>query len=160
MNRREYAVVLVALAAAGVLAWWVFGLTWSTVTTPADGMLPEQQVEYTGRLLYPYAGFIGIVALAAVAGILATKRYGRIVIGVLLAILAGSACAQIVTDSGVGGVAAIAEVALAVIAVLGVVTVIRGSRWPMMGNRYERTQRANSDESAWDVLDRGDDPTL
>lgn len=159
-NGREYAVVLLALALAGAVAWWLFGLTWTTIVIPADGVLPAKEVEYTGRLLYPYAGFIGVVALAAVAGILATKKYGRIIIGGLLAVFAGSACVQILTDSGGAGIALAATATLALIAIIGVLVIIRGSRWPMMGTKYDRAKTKKTDESAWDVLDRGDDPTL
>lgn len=156
---REYLIVLLVLALAGVAAWWIFGLTWEVQVTPSDGMAPAKELGLTGRFLYPYAGFIGVVALAAVAGILATKKYGRIIIGVLLALLAGSAVVQIVTDFGVRGVAIGAEVALTVITGCAVVTVIRGSAWPMLGSKYERTKPKES-ESAWDQLDRGEDPTL
>lgn len=160
MNRkREYVVVLVVLAAAGVVAWWAFGHTWRVETIPSDGLSPAKDVEYTGRLLYPYAGFIGVVALAAVAGVLATKRYGRIIIGVLLAILAGSATIQLVTDSGLTGWAVVAEFALAVIAVAGVVIAVRGGGWPMFGSKYERA-KPKEDASAWELLDRGEDPTV
>ena len=157
--RREYAIVLALLALAGIVAWWVFGHTWNVETIPSDGLAPAKDVEYTGRVLYPYAGFIGVVALAAVAGILATKKYGRIVIGVLLAVLAGSAVIQLITDSGLSGWAIVAEVSFVVIGVLGLVTAIRGSSWPMFGGRYERV-RPREQESAWEVLDRGEDPTL
>ncbi|NIS33794.1 MAG: Trp biosynthesis-associated membrane protein, partial [Actinobacteria bacterium] len=48
----------------------------------------------------------------------------------------------------------------------------RGSRWPSMGRKYERSVRTGANgadaagntggsgaRSAWDALDRGDDPT-
>lgn len=159
IRKREYVVVLFALAIAGIVAWWAFGHTWRIESIPGDGLTPAKEVEYTGRLLYPYAGFIGVVALAAVAGILATKKYGRIVIGVLLAILAGSAVVQLVTDSGFIGWAIVAELALAVIAIAGVLTVLRGGSWPMFGGKYERT-KPKEQESAWELLDRGEDPTV
>ena len=157
-RKREYATVLLVLAIAGGIAWWAFGRTWRIETIPSDGLTAAKDIEYTGRLLYPYASFIGIVALASVAGILATRKYGRIIIGVLLAILAGSAAVQLITDSGPTGWALIAEIALIVITIAGAATVVRGGSWPMFGSKYERTKPKEA-ESAWDVLDRGEDPT-
>jgi hypothetical protein len=45
------------------------------------------------------------------------------------------------------------------VAAAGVFTVVRGSRWPGMGSRYERRGTPREDVPLWDALDRGDDPT-
>ena len=52
----------------------------------------------------------------------------------------------------------------ALVALGGLLALLHGSRWPVMGRRYDRDRTATGgpdgrSESAWDLLDRGVDPT-
>lgn len=92
---------------------------------------------------------LGWLALAAVAGVVATRTWGRRVVGVAVTV----AGALAVT---VGGLQPIALAAVTC-TLTGVLTAVFGPRWPTMGGRYER---APSTRSAWQALDAGEDPTL
>lgn len=123
--------------------------------------------QYALALAMLTAGLICIVVglglpwlvVAIVLGVVATRGRGRMVVGVLLAILGVAA----VVGSLVGGMSA-GAVAGAVGGILVISgagwTVMRGDRWPSMGARYERQQRsAGTRRSAWEELDQGIDPT-
>jgi uncharacterized membrane protein (TIGR02234 family) len=128
------------------------------------------------------------VGLAAVVAIHASGRIGRALIGTLLAV-AGlavtawalwraldltSAAEQVaatgeavpVVTSTVPAAAIGTALAGGLICAAGIAVVMRGSRWPELGRRYERPATrtlaaggAPSPRDAWDALDRGDDPT-
>ncbi len=124
----------------------------------------------------------GWVSLAAVAGIVATRSWGRSVvaaIGLLAGIVgAGAAVAYALSpgsfvDSAIGlelGVDtsvvshAVAGWAVAVLGGAAVIvasgwTLARGRQWPTLGSRYERRSRSTRAVSAWDAQDLGQDPT-
>jgi hypothetical protein len=102
---------------------------------------------------------LGLVALAAVLGLFAFRGRVRVVvgalvaadgIGVVVACIAGVASAWRLV-AGLGGLAIFAA---------GIVIETRGRAWPSMSNRYEREARAAANPTnAWDVIDRGGDPT-
>ncbi len=170
---------LLLLAGGGVLLLVAYGLTWATADVPlidgaADTMRTQQ---FSGRDLVPAAAMSGWIALAAVAGIVATRSWGRRIVG-LLALVAGLVGAtagiafavapgRFVDGAGVSG-QALVQVGLgwllAVIAGLAVagaaaLTVLRGRQWPAMGVRYERRPATARVTSDWDALDLGQDPT-
>jgi uncharacterized membrane protein (TIGR02234 family) len=185
--RRELVVALSVLVVGGVLCLVFAGRMWGEAVVD-DGLSTSTEL-VTGRDLLPLAPAVGILGLAAVVAIPATRRTGRRIVGVVLA-LAGLATAVAtfrlaldlhaeVTDwverSIAGGSVseATANTGLAVltgagallITAVGVAVAIRGPQWPGMGRRYEReprpaeTSRPESSRETWDALDRGDDPT-
>lgn len=97
------------------------------------------------------AGFVGLgwLALAAIPGIVATRTWGRRIIG--SALIVASVLALLI-----GGWVPVTAAALGCL-LTGVVTVVLGPTWPTMGSRYERVR---SERSAWQTLDAGEDPTL
>ena len=80
----------------------------------------------------------GVVALAGVVAIAATRGWARALIGAVLA---------------AAGVASLPRGAL--LALAGAFVAVRGPRWPALGARYEVV----TEHDAWDALDRGEDPT-
>jgi uncharacterized membrane protein (TIGR02234 family) len=125
-------------------------------------------LDLTGRDLEPLVAALGLVGLAGVVGLLATRRWGRLAVGAVLA-AAGLAVAvtsvprvavpgaaevrDVLVDSGkAGGVApgaavtATAVPAWPLLAALGglllaaggVAVVLRGRHWPTMSTRYEK----------------------
>ena len=183
-TRRTYATALLVLAAGSLVLLWSYGLTWSTAEVPLlAGAADTTRIrELTGRDLFPGAAMAGWVSLAAVAGIVATRSWGRTfvaAIGALAGLVgAGTAVAFAVSpgsfvdaavglDLGVDMSVASAAVAGWVVAVLGGLavvlasswTLVRGRRWPTLGSRYERRSRSTRAVSAWDAQDMGQDPT-
>ena len=176
-SRRAYGMALALLAVGGVIIVLGYGMTWATATV---GVLPgsteaTRELSVSGRDLYPGAAITGWVALAGVAGILATRSAGRTIVAALM-VLAGALAAGVAVwfavdmdravTSGVadvvrasGTVAWLLPVAGGLLVVgAGIATVRRGRHWPAMGARYERTG-ARTRRSDWDVQDAGQDPT-
>lgn len=182
--RRPYATALLVLSVGSLLLLWSYGLTWSTADVPLlAGAADTTRIrDLTGRDLFPGAAMAGWVSLAAVAGIVATRSWGRsavAAIGLLAGVVgAGAAVAFVLSpgsfvDAAVGlelGVEAsvtsstVAGWVPAVLAGAAVViasgwTLARGRQWPTLGSRYERRSRATRAVSAWDAQDMGQDPT-
>lgn len=192
--RREYRAALVLVALGAGLALLGFGRTWATAVTGQEG-LPRVVVTVSGTDLVPFGAAVPLVALAGVAGLVATRGPGRRAVGVLLllsggagALLAARAGVSLHDASGAGGavdrivsertgvlVAGVpvsttswwvaAALGSVLVAAGGLLALLRGGRWPALGRRYERTGSAatgpqDREESAWDLLDQGLDPTL
>jgi uncharacterized membrane protein (TIGR02234 family) len=183
-GRRAYAAALLLLVGGAVALFVAFGLPWATADVPLlSGSTEAVRAQgLTGRDLFPGAAMAAWIALASVAGVVATRSWGRIVVGVL-ATLAGAAAvasalvfvasSAAVVDAHVGEVvgspvSVVASVTPAwVLAALGgglVVsaggwTALRGTRWPVLGSRYERNGSASARLSPWDAQDAGRDPT-
>lgn len=182
--RRPYATALLVLGVGSLVLLWSYGLTWSTAEVPLlAGAADTTRIrELTGRDLFPGAAMAGWVSLAAVAGIVATRSWGRTIvaaIGVLAGVIGAGAAvafalspgsfadATIGLDLGVDTSVASAPVAGWAVAVLGgaaVViasgaTLVRGRQWPSLGSRFERRSRSTRAVSPWDAQDMGQDPT-
>jgi len=101
--------------------------------------------------LFGSGGFVGLgwLALAAIAGVVATRTWGRRIVGTVLIV---ASVVALLT----GGAAPVSAAAVGCL-LTGLAIVVLGPTWPTMGARYER---APSERSAWQALDAGDDPTL
>jgi hypothetical protein len=174
---RELAAAVLGCAAGAGLALLTAGRAWQVVQVARPAPLPAATTAVTGSDLAPVLPALALVALAGAAALLATRASARVGVGVLLAgcgLGITVACGQ--TLAGRAGVAVGWAVACAfagvVVATAGVATVVRGRRWPGMGQRYERAARpgavatttgagAGAGYSAlwWDAIDRGEDPT-
>lgn len=167
--RKQYAVVLVVLivAAAGALA----GLAQVWVVASAGGAgLPVVSASFTGRQLVPAAAGAAVLLLAGVAGVVATRGWGRRVLGAVLlgaalgmgwsaasfgSALPAAARAAAVAETGFDNVDIAGSswwwlvVAAAVLGVVAaVVVMLFGPRWPVLGGRYERGSSPTSGTSA------------
>ena len=158
MKRREYLVVLIALFVSGALSWWAFGQVWIVEDVAADGFLPAQVREITGREISAIGGFSFVIAFAGIAGLVATRRVGRIVVGLVLLVFGIASLVSVGVRFTDSGYAVIAGLALVLMSACGLVAIFRGGSWPMLSSRYERADRRTDD--AWDMLDRGEDPTV
>ncbi len=182
--KRTYRLALLLLTVSGVLVVVGFALPWASVTLPlASGVAhATRTAEFTGQSLFPGAAALGWACLAGVAGILATRSWGRVIVGVVVAVagvVAAFASARFAMDSSsavdsaasalVGSPVtasgsitawwAIAMIGGICAALAGAWTVLRGREWPTMGSRYERTPRRAAAVSPWDAQDKGEDPT-
>jgi hypothetical protein len=173
---RAYGAALFLLAVGGVLLLVGFGMVWAHATVPlAAGVdTAMKDVTLAGRDLLPLAAASGWIALAGLAGIVATRSWGRTTIAgvVLVAGLAGSAYSLAFAMSPHGFVESVTQSPATSLAAgwlvsltgglctvaAAVWTLARGRRWPVMGARYERStpQRVHS---AWELQDMGQDPT-
>lgn len=178
---RQYVLVLVALAAGSVLAWWAISATWVitelSVLGDAEGTmaLAVTTSALSASSIAPFAAAMPIVGFAGLAGVIGSKGVVRRIIGVLL-VVAGAVLAwagvQAAVSLQVGDTigrdgAEIVEVATGfpwlaalsgvVLSVGGAAVMARGQLWPSLGSKYERSTRQPRD--AWESLDRGIDPT-
>jgi len=175
-GRRWFRVSVVLIAAGAVLLLLAGGRPWST-TTVGGGALPTVTVVLDGGDLTPSSA-VAVLALAGLAGLAATRRRGRLVIGVLL-VVAGAAIVDTALvfatswDSSTGAGATIRNLALdkvgaesptattatgwwiaslvagLMVAAGGAVALRTSRSWPEMGRRYER--RAGTDGPAREV---------
>lgn len=174
-DQRGYGAALALLTFGGVVLLVGYGLTWANATVSlADLDSVTKDLALTGRDVLPAAAASGWIALAGLAGVLATRSWGRTVVAVvvLVAGVVGSAGALSFAVSPVGFVGSVAPaetvgvtlgwlVALAggVCTVAAAIwTITRGRRWPVMGARYQRAT-PQSARSPWELQDMGQDPT-
>ncbi len=166
--RRELGAAVLACAAGGGLALLAASRPWLRLSAPRRPPLPAVAVDLSGRDLAPLVAGLGLVGLAGVVGLLATRRWGRLAVGAVLAlaglgVVAGALpklaapgadrARDLLADSGRGGalpadaaVAATTVPAWPLLAALGglllaaggLAVLVRGRRWPTMSTRYER----------------------
>ena len=157
--------VLACLVGAGMVLL-AGSRAWVTTRVGAAPPLPGRSVALTGTTLVPGARALALVGLAAVAALPATRRWGRLTVGVLL-VLAGSGIVVVVarelaeSAAALGGWPYVTILGGLLLATAGGLAILRGRRWAAMGDRYESpaAPRAGGDASLWDSIDRGEDPT-
>ena len=165
---REMGAVVLLCAAGGGLAVFAAGRAWVRLGAERRPPFPALDVALTGRDLAPVVLGLGVVGLAGVVGLLATRRLGRLAVAAVLVlsglgVLAGALTSlgtpgeaearDLLADSGRGGsvgdtvvVTATAVPAWPLLAAAGglllaaggVLALLRSRRWPTMSSRYER----------------------
>jgi uncharacterized membrane protein (TIGR02234 family) len=182
--RRELGTAVLLVLAGAVLLLVSTAGAWVTGVEVRPPPLPSTELEVDADEAASGVRALGLVVLAAVPALAATRRTGRTAVGLLLVlagVLAGAAAVRVMSDPGavvgpeVDDVAATARPLLAVAgavvtAVAGAVVTARGRRWAALSRRYEplddsrpspadvTTPPAAAPE-IWDALDRGEDPT-
>jgi hypothetical protein len=179
---RLLSVICAGLALAAAALWGAAALPWLLVEAPG-----RPGVEVTGAVLAPASGGIALVALAGIAGVVATAGPVRRVLGWLLAASAAVVVPAVVAAfsadplagvapenlPGLGGdpvpaveptgAPLLAVAAAAVLVLAGVTVGLREHRLPRLGARYGASARARAgqdpDRQAWQDLDEGRDPT-
>jgi uncharacterized membrane protein (TIGR02234 family) len=163
-DRRGYRTALVVLAVAAALLFLGYAQVWVTAVVAQQG-LPSLAVELKGREIQPAGSASAILALAGIAGLVATRRVGRAVTGALLVLegliaLVGAVwfgvgaggrddVVRLVSDKA--GIDVEAELSVrpwwlvvvvggALLVAVGVLAIVRGGRWPVMGRKYERAE--------------------
>ena len=157
------------------------GRAWTSLDVPAGPLAEAREVGSSGAELVPGVRALGLAGLAGVVALAATRRAGRVVVGVVLLLVgAGVVAAVVLPDltaatlrvQGAEGRVTTGPWPWAtaagglLMAAAGVLTVLRGRSWPALGQRYEtpaaleRTPtQAVTERSLWEALDRGEDPT-
>lgn len=155
--RRELAVaVLLCLLGAAAVLIATSG-AWATVDVAGTSLAPPRTVAVTGTQVAPGVRALGLVGLAGVVALAATRRTGRTVVGLLLlAAGAGVVAAVLAADAGpalaravaVGGgqaddvLAGTARPPLAIVGgvllgLAGLLVTARGRRWSALSARYD-----------------------
>ena len=186
-GRRELTAAALGCLLASGLVLIAVGRPWVRFTVgTATGL--DVRSTATGHDLAAASSALGLVVLAGVVALPATRRLSRAIVGGLM-LLAGAGIVLATQRSAVDPSAAVAsradqvaglhgaraaDVAASgwpwvvltgglVAVVVGVFAIVRGRRWPSMGRRYETGRKArtesSSEASMWDRLDEGDDPT-
>ena len=165
--RARFAAALVLTLLGGAGALLVSGRAWQTIVAPRPRPFADEVVRVSGRTLEPLVAALGLVALAGVVAVLATRGIARRAVGVLLAVaavamgwgaLAGSAAVSaakarsLVTDARTGAgldpgrpaqvtvhaAWPVLAVACAVaLLVAGAAVAVWGHRWAGLSGRYE-----------------------
>jgi hypothetical protein len=174
-----FAAVVCTAVAGGVLLV-VAGRTWgSAVVTAAGGA--RVSVHATGGDVAPALPALGLALLVLALAVFVSRSWVRQLVGLVVVVVGGAATALALTTrddlaaeltrqafASSASIApstsgwAVAAAVVGVLAVLaGAATVIVGARWPTLGSRYDAPAARPRDEavSAWEALDRGDDPT-
>ena len=169
MSARRGLQLAVALCLlGGALVWWATGQAW--VTEVESGLtIGGSRTETSGSELAEAARPLALVGLAGVVAVAATRRWGRVLVG--LCVLGAGVGVVVDTADVLTGPASLtspgwAWVAVAggvVLVAAGVLTAYRGRGWAGLSAAYEApgtTPAAPAgDKAVWDALDRGDDPT-
>jgi hypothetical protein len=167
---------VVACTLGAGIALYAASKNWSVQAGRPLGPLHLQQTGRTGTEITPVVPTLALISLAGAGALVATRRIGRLLVGVLLiltgfGVAAGAGYGLSVATHDPGSVTAgwaiTALVGGLLVAVVGFGTVRRGRNWPTMGSRYERpagrAARVGADDDAakiWDAIDDGHDPTV
>ena len=158
--RRELAAAVVLCLVGASLVLVGVGRTWASVDLPGGPLTGGAVVALPGGALVPGVRALGLVGLAGVVALAATRRAGRVVVGGLLLLVGAGVVAAVLgpdltaaalrSDAvrSAGALSPTAPVAATgwpsvtalgglVLALAGLLTVLRGRSWPALGARYE-----------------------
>lgn len=166
---REYAIVLSSIVVGAAVALFSLNRVWLTTTEPvlpgaANAVLEEA---FTGAQVLTGASAASWACLLCALAVLATRRVGRFLTGVVVA-LAGLYLAiqsarfpsTFGSDGSISSWWISAMVAALILVLSGALAIVRGGAWPTLSRRYERGSKPPEQESVWEALDAGRDPTL
>lgn len=126
-----------------------------------------------GAEVAPAARALGLVGLAGVVAVPATRAGSRRVTGAVLTLVGlGAVTATVLAEAGPDALGADPNAAIDLgpwwllslagggcIALAGLLAAWRGGAWAAMGARYDAPGAGQTEEDTWAVLDRGEDPT-
>lgn len=171
-------VAVLGVAAGAGLVLLGASRTWWVEVVPRAAPLRPEEIGHTGGSLAPLLPALGLVALAAAGGLLATRGIARRLVGVLLAVVAVAVVVlvlQALANPVVLGWPIACLGGALLVGAAGALAVRDGDRWPVMGSRYgrgaslpggspdapaaQKQPAADSSAALWDALERGEDPT-
>lgn len=174
MTRGLRAALLGCLLSAALILFGA-GRVWANVA------YPDRPRTVTGSALVGSLTTWGLVALAGVVAVAATRRWGRIPVGGAL-VASGASVAALTADAIRDvEVRVLEDVVLrrltvsptaldltiwpyltlaggVLLAATGILVAMRGPRWAGLSAKYD-APAAPKDGDLWDALDRGEDPT-
>jgi len=152
--------VLLCLVGAFVLLV-AAGRSWAVVELPGTGLLPGRAIGVPGSALVPGLQALGLVGLAGVVAVAATRGWGRIAVGAVLLVVGGGVVAltagvladlttaaldtAVVRDAGGTSQGTVAGTGWPLLAALGglllagagLLVAVRGRRWAALSRRYD-----------------------
>jgi uncharacterized membrane protein (TIGR02234 family) len=178
--RRELLVAVVLDLVGALLVLLAASRPWISYLVPAAAPLPSRAGSLPGSAVATVQPF-AFLAVAGVAALPATRRWGRLAVGVLVALAGTAVVAYSVRAFASPEPAAAARGVFApdlqttlwpvvsvvgglLLVLAGLLVVVRGRGWASMSSRYDapsaRPAKPASQEAAlWEALDRGEDPT-
>ena len=150
----KYFVTMILQMVFGGALLWIGSLTWSSV----PGELATQ--EFIGSDVDSSVFAVGAVSLAVVIGVLATRKWGRRILGSLGAVSSVVGIySLIMLDADTLNSLWWVAIALSVgLFVTNLVIAIFSQKWPTLGGKYSRSVPAKL--NTWELLDAGVDPTV
>jgi uncharacterized membrane protein (TIGR02234 family) len=181
--RRPLVLAALGCAVGGLLVLLSSGQTWGSANARAS-IGARQHVTATGHAVAPALSALGIALLALAVALLAARRVVRRVVALAVVVAAAavipvaidghSSVGHQLADRAFGSTAeslggargpwwlvAITGGVLAIF--VGAAVAVRGRRWSGLGTKYDAPAAVQADREAvdpWDVLDRGQDPTV
>jgi len=140
------------------------GRAWVLVDVDASALLPSREVSVSGADLAPGLRALGLVGLAGVPALAASRGRGRLLLGLVLLLVGASVLAVVVRlqvgGMGLGGLALVSDpvreaggaqgesfnltvwsvltaIGGLVLLLAGLLVIIRGRQWAALGRRYE-----------------------
>lgn len=158
-HRVSYLSTLLTLLISGVVVLWASQQAW-VITAQVNEWGAADVEQAVGSQIRPLLPVVGAFALASALAFIATRIWGRRVVGGFLLLLAVAGLISVASTLGTPDLQAL-PVAAAVIGVVVIAAaaggaVVMAGRWPTLSRRYERT----APPSPWSQLDAGEDPTL
>lgn len=179
--RRAYTTALSACLIGAALVIAAGGQPWVHASLDRGVGAPIGSLDLIGReLAGPITG-LGLVGLAGVAALVATRGWFRRAIGVLLDAVGIWAIVVSIIGRGSSHIAAVVAhtspgatvvdlqstawpwIGVAggvLVSAAGAITVATGGRWSSMSGRYDAPRKAAAADDPWTAMDRGDDPTI
>lgn len=161
-NQREFTLFIIVQISLGALTWWVASREWRVSLTETITENLGTTIIESGTQITPFLSANGVVSVVAVLGIIATGTWGRRIIGALAAVISVCALVSVLsTDfTGITRWIAVSSILTIGLIVTNMWAAVRGSRWPMLGRKYERDRADQEPTDPWKALDQGIDPTL
>jgi hypothetical protein len=153
------AAVLASVVGAGLVLWSA-SRTWVVTETVRAAPQPPLVTPRSGGSLSPLLPALAFVALACAGGLLATRSWARLVVGVILVLSGIGIIATATTTEAANAWPVLAVIGAVLVVAAGVLALWRGRSWPAMGARYEARARDDSAAGMWDAIDHGHDPTV
>lgn len=151
--RKYLLTIAVQSILAGVLLW-VGGLVWGTI---AGELVSEDLVgsDLDSSIFAAWA-----VSLAVVIGVLATRIWGRRLLGTLGAVVAAAGVYSLIIldKDGLNALWIFALVLSSGLVITNLFIVFSSKNWPTLSGKYSRSVPPEQD--AWTLLDSGVDPTV
>ena len=181
--RRELQLAVLLCLAGAALTFVAVRRDWISYPT-SDITIRSVRDGVRGTSVAALSQALSLVGLAGVVAIAATKRWGRVVVGALVALAGIVVVGQLVDlltsglehrllatappgqrDSGpTWAWPVLALVGGLLMAAGGLLVAVRGRRWAALSSSYETPAGRDlaaepSDKATWDQLDAGEDPT-
>lgn len=147
-QKRQVALVVLGCLAGAGLALFAATRTWVVEVVARPAPLPPHRTPHSGAQLLAWLPALAVAALAGSGALLATRRAGRTVIGVLLAVSGlgvaiGGGYGLVAVDGVSPAWPALCVLGGLVVAAAGALAVSRGRSWTGLGSRYDRPQRTH-----------------